>query len=221
MIYGIPTGPIADLGGDVQHLHSIVLPIFIKAGLGRGQAAVVGEGKNIWPSVEIGESELFLFYFIFYNICIHANEPLHFRSHQLQICISSYTTPSYRTPPRPMDAKVTTLARTANTRCTRHAKPSLKRCLPVVKDRLWSRLRSLRKSIKRTHWSVPFLFVHGSCQKINCVPCLIQLIFFGTNCRCRADRSRSIGWKPVKTTKDMLASIQPEVDTVLDSALTE
>lgn len=34
----------------------------------------------------------------------------------------------------------------------------------------------------------------------------------GTNSRCRADRSRSIGWKPVKTTEDMLASIRPEVE---------
>jgi hypothetical protein len=61
MIYGISTGPIADLGGDVQHLHSILLPIFIKASLGRGQAAVVGEGKNIWPNVEIGESEIYVY----------------------------------------------------------------------------------------------------------------------------------------------------------------
>lgn len=42
---------------------------------------------------------------------------------------------------------------------------------------------------------------------------LEQLRYFGTNSRCRADRSRSIGWKPVKT--DMLASIQPELDELL------
>ena len=33
----------------------------------------------------------------------------------------------------------------------------------------------------------------------------------GTNSRAVANRSRSIGWKPVKTTKDLLASIKPEV----------
>lgn len=32
----------------------------------------------------------------------------------------------------------------------------------------------------------------------------------GTNSRCRADRGRAIGWKPKKTTKDMLASIKHE-----------
>ena len=37
----------------------------------------------------------------------------------------------------------------------------------------------------------------------------------GTNSRCRGNRSRSLGWKPVKTTKDMLASIKPEVKLIL------
>ncbi|KAF9565241.1 NAD(P)-binding protein [Agrocybe pediades] len=32
----------------------------------------------------------------------------------------------------------------------------------------------------------------------------------GTNSRCRADRAKAIGWKPRKTTKDMLASIKQE-----------
>ncbi|OSC98275.1 NAD-P-binding protein [Trametes coccinea BRFM310] len=33
----------------------------------------------------------------------------------------------------------------------------------------------------------------------------------GTNSRCRADRGRSIGWKPRYTTEDMLKSIKPEM----------
>jgi len=35
--------------------------------------------------------------------------------------------------------------------------------------------------------------------------------FLGTNSRCRADRSRSIGWKPTKTTEDFYRSIKPEI----------
>ncbi|KAI0360218.1 NAD-P-binding protein [Trametes cingulata] len=35
--------------------------------------------------------------------------------------------------------------------------------------------------------------------------------YSGTNSRCRADRGRSIGWKPRYTTEDMLKSIKPEV----------
>jgi len=33
----------------------------------------------------------------------------------------------------------------------------------------------------------------------------------GANARARGNRSRSIGWKPVKTTKDFFESIKPEV----------
>jgi len=37
------------------------------------------------------------------------------------------------------------------------------------------------------------------------------LSFLGTNARCRADRSKGIGWKPKMETKDMLASIKQEL----------
>ncbi|KAF8271196.1 hypothetical protein EI94DRAFT_1721100 [Lactarius quietus] len=52
-IYGIATGKLFDLG--ISHAHSIQVPIAIKASLDRGQGGVVGEGKNIWPYVEIHE----------------------------------------------------------------------------------------------------------------------------------------------------------------------
>ncbi|KZP08848.1 NAD(P)-binding protein [Athelia psychrophila] len=44
------------------------------------------------------------------------------------------------------------------------------------------------------------------------------LAFFGTNARSRSDRSRALGWSPTKTAKDMLASIQPEVDALIQKA---
>ncbi|OBZ72232.1 hypothetical protein A0H81_07904 [Grifola frondosa] len=37
----------------------------------------------------------------------------------------------------------------------------------------------------------------------------------GANSRCRAEHSRAIGWNPVKTTEDMLASIKPELHAIL------
>ncbi|EED84078.1 predicted protein [Postia placenta Mad-698-R] len=45
--------------------------------------------------------------------------------------------------------------------------------------------------------------------------------FNGTNARCRADRGRSIGWKPKYTTADMLASIKPEVALLWEKAQKE
>ncbi|KAI0707122.1 NAD-P-binding protein [Earliella scabrosa] len=38
--------------------------------------------------------------------------------------------------------------------------------------------------------------------------------YSGTNSRCRANRGRSIGWKPKHTTEDMLQSILPEVEAI-------
>jgi small basic protein len=58
-IYGIASGKLFDLG--ISNAHSIQVPVAIKASLDRGQGGVIGEGKNIWPNVEIHERE-FLFW---------------------------------------------------------------------------------------------------------------------------------------------------------------
>ncbi|KAI0768145.1 NAD-P-binding protein [Trametes elegans] len=42
----------------------------------------------------------------------------------------------------------------------------------------------------------------------------------GTNVRCRAERARAIGWKPLKTTEDMLASIKPEIEHIPSTGIT-
>jgi len=41
--------------------------------------------------------------------------------------------------------------------------------------------------------------------------------WLGSNSRCRATHSRAIGWKPLKTKKDLLESIKPEVEVSLGS----
>ena len=56
-IYGIAQGPLVDLG--IQNPYSIQIPALIRASLDRGQAGMVGQGKNLWPNVEIGEGEHF------------------------------------------------------------------------------------------------------------------------------------------------------------------
>ena len=58
-IYGIATGKLYDLG--ISNPHSIQIPIAIRAALDRGQGGVVGEGKNIWPHVEVNEREFLSF----------------------------------------------------------------------------------------------------------------------------------------------------------------
>jgi len=39
--------------------------------------------------------------------------------------------------------------------------------------------------------------------------------WLGSNSRCRAERARTLGWKPTKTTKDLLESVRPEVEAVI------
>ncbi|KAF8894205.1 NAD-binding protein [Gymnopilus junonius] len=41
--------------------------------------------------------------------------------------------------------------------------------------------------------------------------------FWDRNSRARASRARSLGWHPVKTSKDMLDSIQKEIEAILES----
>ncbi|KAF6748043.1 hypothetical protein DFP72DRAFT_971947 [Ephemerocybe angulata] len=52
-IYGISTSKLVELG--IQNPYSIQIPALIKNSIARGQGGVVGEGKNIWPHVEISE----------------------------------------------------------------------------------------------------------------------------------------------------------------------
>jgi hypothetical protein len=53
-IYGLATGKLVDIG--VQNRHSVQIPFLINASLARGQAGIVGTGKNVWPNVNIDES---------------------------------------------------------------------------------------------------------------------------------------------------------------------
>jgi len=167
-IYGIATGKLVDLG--IQHPYSQQLPMHIKASMARGQAGMVGEGKNIWPHVHIDEvTDL---YIVLYNSIVsestvvgHGREGYYFGEN------GEYA--HYEA------AKAVSEALVA---------------------------KGLGKSLEPT----PF-----TDSELNQKPILTLL---GTNSRCRGDRSRSIGWKPTKTTKDMLASIEPELDALLKAS---
>jgi len=163
-IYGIATGKVADLG--VQNLRSIQLPGLIKISLARGQAGIVGEGKNIWPNVEIGEiADL---YIILYDSIVSNPDTAHGRKGFYFGENDEYT---------------------------------LYEASKAVSEALLAH--------GQTQTLEPTNFTEDEYKKIP------SLIYYGTNSRCRADRSRSIGWKPVKKTTDMLASIKREVDEML------
>ncbi|KAL0562640.1 hypothetical protein V5O48_019444, partial [Marasmius crinis-equi] len=50
-IYSIARGKLFDAG--ISHPYSQQIPGLIKLSIHRGQAGMVGEGKNIWPNVDI------------------------------------------------------------------------------------------------------------------------------------------------------------------------
>jgi nucleoside-diphosphate-sugar epimerase len=52
-IYGIATGKLFNLG--ISNAYSIQVPIAIKASLDRGKGGMIGQGKNLWPIVEVHE----------------------------------------------------------------------------------------------------------------------------------------------------------------------
>jgi len=54
-IYGLATGPLFDAG--ISNPHSIQIPTLVKAAIARRQAGIIGEGKNVWPNVDIHERE--------------------------------------------------------------------------------------------------------------------------------------------------------------------
>ncbi|KAF7316470.1 hypothetical protein MIND_00166100 [Mycena indigotica] len=53
IIYGYPTGRIIESG--IQNGHSIIQPMLLRTALDRGRIGVVGQGKNMWPNVELHE----------------------------------------------------------------------------------------------------------------------------------------------------------------------
>jgi len=163
-IFGIATGKLVDLG--IQHAHSQQLPALIKAALVRGQAGMVGEGKNIWPHVHIDEvADL---YIVLFNSIMSNPATGHGREGYY---------------------------------ISENGEYNYYEAVKAVAEALVS--KGLTKSLE------PTSFTEEDYRKRP------LLNYLGTNSRCRGERARSVGWKPVKTTEDMLASIKPELDELL------
>lgn len=54
-IYGLASGQLVDAG--VMNRRSAQIPLLIKLAIARGQGGMVGQGKSIWNSVHIDDSE--------------------------------------------------------------------------------------------------------------------------------------------------------------------
>ncbi|TFY71385.1 hypothetical protein EVG20_g1597 [Dentipellis fragilis] len=72
VVYGLASGKLVDAG--IMNRRSMLGPLLVKAGLSRGQGGVIGEGKNLWPAVEVNETaDLFLV--VFNAALAHSEHP--------------------------------------------------------------------------------------------------------------------------------------------------
>ncbi|KAF8205275.1 NAD-P-binding protein [Mycena galopus ATCC 62051] len=164
-IYGLAKSRLVDM--RIQNPHSLQIPSLISASLDRKQAGMVGEGKNIWPNVEV---------------------------HEL---MDLYTT---------LYDKIIEDPDTGHRRNGFHFGASGEHSLYDVGQAIGKALVALGKSESPE----PTTFTQAELDKY-----FKGSAYLGSNVRCRATRSLSIGWKPIKTTSDMLASIQPEVEAII------
>ncbi|OJT02633.1 hypothetical protein TRAPUB_6814 [Trametes pubescens] len=164
-IYGLATGPLVDAG--IVNPQSQQIPALILAGKGRGQAGMVGQGKNIWPNVHI--DDIVQLYEVLWNNVIegkaigHGKEGYYFGENGEHILLDVAKT---------IGAELKELGLAESDEPTTFTKEEV--------DRWFGGSESL-----------------------------------GSNSRCRANRSRVVGWKPKKGTEDMLASIKPEIQYML------
>ncbi|KAA1475299.1 NAD(P)-binding protein [Dentipellis sp. KUC8613] len=163
VVYGLATGKLADAG--IMNRHSLLPPLLLKAGFDRGQGGVAGEGKNIWPGVELNETAQ-LFIIVLEAALAHPERPL------------------------PHGREGFFFAENGEF-------PMIVVCKEIAK---------ILYDMGKAKSPEPTPFTHDEILK-----------YFGgytlsTNARARADRGRALGWKPVKTTADLLASLRPEAE---------
>ncbi|KAA1475297.1 NAD(P)-binding protein [Dentipellis sp. KUC8613] len=165
-VYGLATGKLVD-AGIINH-RSMQIPDLIRASLDRGQGGVIGEGKNVWPNVEIHDVAQ-LFIVVFDAALAHSEHP------------------------SPHGREGYFFAENGEHQLLDVYKAIAKALYELGKGKSPEPTRYTDEEVMKYFGSW----------------------YLGTNSRARAERSRSLGWKPTKTTADFLASIKPEVEALL------
>ncbi|RDX55262.1 NAD-P-binding protein [Lentinus brumalis] len=164
-IYGLARGPLVD--AEIMNPQSQQIPALIIASLQRKRAAMVGEGKNIWPNVHI--DDVAHLYEVIWDAILSGREIGHGKEGYY-------------------------FGENGEHRLYDVGKEIGK----VLKE---MQIAETDEPSKLTKEELELFF--GGSESL------------GTNSRCRGRRARAIGWKPKKTTEDMLASIKAEVQYML------
>lgn len=198
-IYGIAKHALVDAG--VSNAHSIQVPSMIRASLARKRAGVVGKGKALWPDVHIDDSES-----EFPSLCLYPYAS-HTRADRLgtTLCVCTAA-----------DLYLTLFDSILNNPDkTGHGWEGL--YFGENGEHSWGQISAaigqalvefgISDNAEPTSFTVEeFVKYFGSEQ---------AGWYNGTNSRARANRGRSIGWKPKHTTEDFLKSIRPEVEALV------
>ncbi|THU82132.1 NAD-binding protein [Dendrothele bispora CBS 962.96] len=175
-VYGIASGPLFD--AEISNRHSVQVPALIKAAFARTppQGGTIGEGKNVWPNVEIHElADL-------YNVLLD----------------SALTSQNPQFPGHGREGIYNAV----------NGEHNFHQLAEVISQALVSLGLGEDPSSLTFSAEEEQKFFGPFAQ------------FFGTNSRCLATRAKSLGWKPVKTTKELLASVKPEIEALVASGKT-
>lgn len=204
-IYGIATGPLTDRG--LQHSRAHRIPSLVKIAIERGQGGLIGLGKNIWSQVHISDRTFPFHFNILYLSLIFASI-----FDRIQFCQRFFSdlrkanqlTNTYVV----ADLYVLILDKTLAGEPIGHGRTSLYFCengeyvmhdlVVAITHALHSRGKSMAPTPTAfTMDEIKHYFPNGT--------------MFGANSRCRADRSRAIGWRPKKGPEEILANVEEEI----------
>lgn len=165
-----------------------MIPSLIQASIDRRQAGVVGKGANIWPNVHILDTaELYI---------VLLNEILGNLDAVGHGWAGFYFGENG-------EHRFIDVGKEIGKAMVEFGVAQTEEVTPFSDEELqkyYSGVRSLFRAAHLAHLSEIFS---------------LQSKYMGTNARATAERARKIGWKPTKTTADLLRSVRAETEAIL------
>lgn len=161
---------------------------------------MVGAGKNVWPNVDIEEGNFKKNHDYYSGVVnnIFIKWPIYI------LCFTTRSSPILLLA---MVVRAFILPKMENIIFTTLARPLGRLLLQLGKQIIPNQLHLPKKKLISISKLVLLVIITRAKSDYDAQGSYLM----GSNCRAVANRSRSIGWKPVKTTKDLFASIKPEV----------
>lgn len=187
-IYGRAKGLLVDKG--IQKPYSIQIPELVRINLARGQAGAIGKGENLWPDVHIEEGKAYYYQHLDVTRLIFLLPVA-----QLYIILFDLILKGPDDPNVPIEFEHGRSGFYFGEN-GEHKRWDVYKAAAVAMHNLGI---GSEEPTSFTEEEMAKYFPDGDRTNLS------------TNSRCKADRGRAIGWKPTRTSKDMLESIEEEV----------